>query len=160
VSLFTLALGYAMLPPLPFLAVIVPALLLVGYFLRGPFNAMYFHGKSALAETLAETPKPAEPVTGPEIQARLLGEVGLESLTLAPGMPGAGKSLRELELKTRTGAWVVGIERESREIVNPDADEILIPGDRLLIVGNGERLAAARGVLRGAEHPTGGAPSQ
>jgi CPA2 family monovalent cation:H+ antiporter-2 len=144
-----------MLPPLPFLAVIVPALLLVGYFLRRPFHAMYLHGKNALAETLSDPPRPPAPAPepAPEIQARLLGEVGIESLVLSPAMPGAGKSLRELELKTRTGAWVVGIERESREIVNPDADEILMPGDRLLIIGNPERLTAARGVLGGSDLP-------
>jgi monovalent cation:H+ antiporter-2, CPA2 family len=149
-ALFTLALGYAMLPPLPFLAVIAPMLLFVGYRLRGTFNAMYLHGKSALAETLAETPRTAAPESE-AAPARLLSEASLEGLVLAPGMAGSDRSLRELELKTRTGVWVVGIERESREIVNPDADEILLPGDRLLLLGNRSQLAAAKAALQGSE---------
>jgi Trk K+ transport system NAD-binding subunit len=39
------------------------------------------------------------------------------------------------------------------EIVNPDADELLLPKDQLLLLGSREQLDAARSVLAGA--PTG-----
>ena len=144
-AVYTFALGYAMLPPAPLLAVVLLILGVLAWRLRDPFNAVYRGGKSALAETFAP---PAAAAAEEPIQAsRFLREAKLESFLLDAGMPGAGRSLRELELKTRTGALLIGIEREGQEIVNPEADEILLAGDRLLLVGNDSQLAAGKDVL-------------
>jgi K+/H+ antiporter YhaU regulatory subunit KhtT len=83
----------------------------------------------------------------------LLKEARLETVLLADGMPGAGSTPRHLDLKKRTGAFLVGIERDGMEIVNPDADELLLAKDQLLLLGSREQLDAARSLLAGA--PTG-----
>lgn len=153
---FTFALGYAMLPPAPFLLAILLMVGFLGWRLREPFNNLYWHGKTALAETLAApTPETAvESVPVAQVSSRLLREARVETVDLMEGMPGSGRSLRELELKTRIGAVVVGIDREGREIINPHADEVLLAGDRILILGDESRLNATRLLLEGsAEKP-------
>ena len=58
-----------------------------------------------------------------------------------PGSPVASKLIRELELRTRTGASVVGIERNGENIVNPGPDEELRVGDKLLLLGSSDQIA-------------------
>ena len=58
-----------------------------------------------------------------------------------PGSRVAGKLIRELELRTRTGASVVGIERNGENIVNPGPDEELRVGDKLLLLGSSDQIA-------------------
>ncbi|MCQ2083847.1 MAG: cation:proton antiporter [Bacteroidaceae bacterium] len=47
----------------------------------------------------------------------------------------AGHTLRNLDLRRSTGANIVKITRGGRAIVIPSADEIIMPGDDLLVVG-------------------------
>jgi CPA2 family monovalent cation:H+ antiporter-2 len=56
----------------------------------------------------------------------------------------ARKLIRELALRTTTGASVVGIERAGKAIINPGPDEELLPGDQILIIGSPAQLTAAR----------------
>jgi len=58
-----------------------------------------------------------------------------------------GLSLRELDLRARVGASVVGIDRDGRTLVNPTADERLVVGDRILLLGDDEQLAEAKLLL-------------
>jgi CPA2 family monovalent cation:H+ antiporter-2 len=153
IALFTFALSYAMLPPGPFLAAILVVTALLAYLLRTAFNTVYFQGKAALAQTLGEAPAATQVAEVPITPG--LHEARLEMLQLAPWMAGTGKSLRELELKTRTGALVVGIERGDQEIVNPDADETLLAGDRLLLLGKKTHIAGALELLSGSLPPGG-----
>jgi CPA2 family monovalent cation:H+ antiporter-2 len=152
---FSLALSWAVIPRgyvLWILLGLAPALV---YWLRAPFNKIYFQGKAALAETFSQPAAAPELRTGPVARAvpNLLKEARLETILLAAGMPGAGSTPRHLDLKKRTGAFLVGIERDGMEIVNPDADELLLAKDQLLLLGSREQLDAARALLAGA--PTG-----
>lgn len=47
----------------------------------------------------------------------------------------AGRSIKELAVRTRTGASVVGVMRGGRFVPNPDADFTFEPGDLLAIIG-------------------------
>lgn len=51
-----------------------------------------------------------------------------------------GKSLGELQLASRAGVRVVGIEREGQRIINPPASERLHRGDELLVFGTLEKI--------------------
>ena len=147
---FTFVLSYAVLPPPQVLYLLIALAAVLVYWMRGPFNKIYFQGKAALAETFSknEPPEPAAPAVAQHV-THLLREARLETLVLAEGMPGAGRTPRDLELKTRTGAFIVGIEREALQIVNPEADELLLPEDQLLLVGSREQLDAAIHALAG-----------
>ena len=48
------------------------------------------------------------------------------------------------ELRTRTGASIVGIERSGANIINPGPDEELQSGDQVLLLGTKDQLNAAR----------------
>jgi CPA2 family monovalent cation:H+ antiporter-2 len=58
-----------------------------------------------------------------------------------------GKLIRELQLRTQTGASVVALERNEERIINPSADEELRAGDLVLLIGNRAQLDAARKTL-------------
>ena len=152
---FTFALSYAVLPPAQAqIALIIVAGLLL-YWLRGSFNKIYFQGKAALAGTFSKPyEKPPEETKVDAIRVtQLLRDACLETLLLTEGMPGAGRSPRELELKTRTGAFIVGVDREGCQIINPEADEILLPKDQLLLLGSRAQLDAAVQMLSGLPVP-------
>jgi CPA2 family monovalent cation:H+ antiporter-2 len=55
----------------------------------------------------------------------------------------------ELQLRSETGASVVGIERPEENVVNPAPDEELREGDRVLLVGTRLQLEAAILALTG-----------
>ena len=74
-------------------------------------------------------------------------DIHTERLTVPAGAAVCGKSLRELNLRATTGASVIGIDRRGRSTVNPTADEKLLPGDRVLLLGDDEQLAAARSLI-------------
>ncbi len=150
-SALTFALSYVLLPPAQAqVALLIVAGLLL-YWLRGSFNKIYFQGKAALVGTFS---KPIEARSDDsKVNAvrvtQLLRDACLETLLLTEKMPGAGRSPRELELKTRTGAYIVGVDREGCQIINPEADEILLPKDRLLLLGSRAQLDAAVEMLSG-----------
>jgi CPA2 family monovalent cation:H+ antiporter-2 len=77
----------------------------------------------------------------------LLSEADLETVPITAGSIGAGKLIRELQLRTQTGASVVGIERNGTNVINPGPDEELQAGDQVLILGNSDQLAAAKLLL-------------
>jgi K+/H+ antiporter YhaU regulatory subunit KhtT len=68
----------------------------------------------------------------------------LETISLVGDSLAAGKLIRELGLRTRTGASIVGIERNGATLLNPSGDEELQAGDQVLLLGNREQLDAAR----------------
>ncbi len=74
--------------------------------------------------------------------------VRLAELEIAPGAPAAGKTLRELDLRRATGATVLAIRRGPEVQSNPSAETTLAPGDRLVVMADGECEARARELLR------------
>jgi CPA2 family monovalent cation:H+ antiporter-2 len=62
-------------------------------------------------------------------------ELGTEHVTVPPGAPAAGLTLRELDLTNRFGIQVGAITRDGVEIISPGAGDALQVGDRVLILG-------------------------
>ena len=60
----------------------------------------------------------------------------------------AGRTLKELELRGRTGASVLGLARAGLGIAAPEKDERLAAGDTLVLVGAADAVAKAMAVLR------------
>ena len=90
-----------------------------------------------------------------ESMADLL-DIHAEKVRVGAGAEVCGRSLRELNLRVRIGASVIGIEREGRAIVNPTADEKLEAGDVVLVLGDDEQLALSRDLMRSRGERTGG----
>ena len=79
-----------------------------------------------------------------------------EELLVTEGCDGCGKTLRELDLRGRTGASIVAVRRHDGELVgSPGADDVLHPDDILVAVGSPdqigqlERVFAPRRLNRG-----------
>jgi TrkA domain protein len=71
-----------------------------------------------------------------------LGDAIIEWIEIPDGSSFAGQSLRESEVKQRTGATIVAIQRGTETIANPGAEVELAEGDVLVAIGTREEHAA------------------
>jgi CPA2 family monovalent cation:H+ antiporter-2 len=67
----------------------------------------------------------------------------INELTLPSDSVHAGRTLGQLAVRQRFGCSVIGIDRQGFGIVNPSADTVLYPQDKLLMLGTAEQLARA-----------------
>jgi CPA2 family monovalent cation:H+ antiporter-2 len=72
---------------------------------------------------------------------------GLVRLEVEADSEAAGQTLRELDLRGRTGASVVAIESHQELLANPRADQRLNPGDVLIALADGDAFAALQRLL-------------
>ncbi len=73
----------------------------------------------------------------------------LEWIELPDGSPLAGRSIGDLELRSRTGASVVAVVRDDTSEPAPGPDFRFAAGDLVVAVGTAEGLDRLRSVLRG-----------
>jgi CPA2 family monovalent cation:H+ antiporter-2 len=145
-GLLVLVLSSALLPSFNVLLILLGIVACVTWLLWRSFIKVYSKAQVALAETLAQQPAPRIEHLPAALPA-LLREADLETVTLAADSPAAGKLIRELELRTRTGASIVGIERGGTNLINPGPDEELQPGSQILLLGTPAQLVAAKVAL-------------
>lgn len=145
---FVLALSSTFLPSFKILLVLLGIIAAVAFFLRRSFIKIYSQGQVALRETLSQPPTPIDPVHTSKQLTGLLSEADLEPVTVTADSIACRKLIGELELRSRTGASIVGIERgNGARIINPGPDEELQAGDQVLLLGNRTQLNLAKGVL-------------
>lgn len=87
--------------------------------------------------------------------AVLMNMADLQYVRIPDGAQVAGRSLRDLELRNRTGGMLLSVEREGETLVNPDADFVLREQDVVTVFGRIPEIEAATAILtaRGAaEH--------
>ncbi len=126
----------------------VPLLLLVtlvAFLFRSMLIRIYSRAEMALVETLAELPRLA--ADEPKVLPDLLREAELETIEIQPGSTFVEQKLREIPLRMQTGTSIVAIERAGQRIINPNSDEVLLPGDRVLLLGHADQLPGARDLL-------------
>lgn len=142
-GVWILAVSATVLPPWPGLLVLLVLIALLAFLLWRYFVQIHAKAQIALLETLApadEATTPAEPLSLLQAQTALV--------TLPSTAPSAGRLIRELALRSSTGASIVGIERsDGQSVINPGPDEELQAGDRILLLGRREQLEAARNFL-------------
>jgi CPA2 family monovalent cation:H+ antiporter-2 len=73
--------------------------------------------------------------------------VRIYEIPVPDGAACAGRTLAELELRSRYGCSVVGVERQNHPIANPPAEFCIYPGDTLLILATPEKIEPAREFL-------------
>ena len=74
-------------------------------------------------------------------------DVRTEVFTLAPESTFAGKCLKELPLRDKSGANIIKIARGSLSIIIPSGDVQVFPGDRILAVGTTDQLERLRNMM-------------
>lgn len=148
---FLLVLSSAILPSswnvLLVLALIVAAATVL---LRRSFIRLYASAQIALRETFAQPPPPRDHGIEHALSP-VLRDAEITSIPIGTHSPSAGKLIRELNLRAKTGASIVGIERAGESLVNPEPDEELRPTDLVLLLGSREQLNAATTLLCGEE---------
>jgi CPA2 family monovalent cation:H+ antiporter-2 len=144
---YVLVLTSTLLPTPKVLIVLVALLALIAWILRRSFIKVYSDAEAALQEVLTQSPEVNPPSTAVVVPS-LLREANLETVQITSASLAAGKLIAELQLRTQTGASIVGIERGGRSIINPGADEELQSGDQILLLGSRSQLDAATTALK------------
>lgn len=72
-----------------------------------------------------------------------LSALKVESVLVVEGSPGASRSLREIDLRAKTGASLVAIQRGENLLSHPQPDEALTPGDVAYLIGEADSVQAA-----------------
>lgn len=85
----------------------------------------------------------------------LLPEIDFETHHLQPGAPAIGKTLRELDLRARTGVILLAVRRNSTLTAVPSAEFQLQENDLLLLAGNRHQIADAVHAVAGTGDPAG-----
>ncbi|MBS0663252.1 MAG: cation:proton antiporter [Verrucomicrobia bacterium] len=142
-GLFILVLSSALLPPLNVLGGLLVVVGLVAWMLSRSFHRVYTSAQAALIETFQQHAHAAAATE----ERSLLDEANLAVVVVPEQGVAAGRMIRELALRTTTGASIVALERAGRRQINPGPDEEILAGDRLLLLGTAEHLAAARKAL-------------
>jgi TrkA domain protein len=76
--------------------------------------------------------------------------LAIDWLVLEPGSPADGRTLGELKIRTRTGAYVVAIVRDGEPTPAPGPDDRIHGGDVLVVVGTAEGVAALDALIEPA----------
>jgi CPA2 family monovalent cation:H+ antiporter-2 len=88
----------------------------------------------------------------------MLAHADFAEVTLPADSPAVGRSLRDLDLRGRTGASVMGVSRDRQIISNPGPEFALRAGDILGVLGSSTEVAAARELLLHGGPEAKGAP--
>ena len=79
-----------------------------------------------------------QPVADDRVEL-LLKSVRIEWVPVSPDSELANKRIIDSCIRTKTGATIIGIQRDEDIIGSPDIDEVILPGDTLMIIGNREQ---------------------
>ena len=78
----------------------------------------------------------------------ILGDLVLEWFSIEPGAACVGRTIRELALRTRTGASIVSIiEPDQTKRTNPEADTVLNAGATVIAAGDRRTINALKQML-------------
>jgi TrkA domain protein len=78
----------------------------------------------------------------------ILGDLVLEWFKIEPGAAAAGKTIRDLQVRTATGASIVSIvEPDETKRTNPEADTVLNEGATLIVAGDRRSINSLKRLL-------------
>lgn len=105
-------------------------------------------GAQMVAESLLHhAPKDQDAFLG-QIDAMVPGIGAPSSAPIASDSPAVGKSLGELNLRSRTGASVIAIMRNGDRLLMPSGKEMVLADDVLVLVGTHPAIRQAKDLLR------------
>jgi CPA2 family monovalent cation:H+ antiporter-2 len=141
---------YPSVPGAAVLLVLVAALAYPLWRSAGNLQGHARAGAQVILEALAS--QSSEGASAAEEHARSLvpglGEASV--VRLQAHWPAVGRSLKQIALRGRTGAFVIAVQRQEGEVIYPDADDVLRTGDALVLTGTADSVRAARRVLQGS----------
>ena len=84
-----------------------------------------------------------------ESMEMVLGQLSVEWFRVEADSPLAGRSIRESEVRGRTGASIIAILRGGDARPNPDPSAVVTAGDTLMVVGDREQVGRFRSMAKG-----------
>lgn len=78
-----------------------------------------------------------------------LSRLEIETFTLPSSSPAAGRSIREIDLRNKTGTTIFAVLRDGQITPNPSPDFQLSAGDSLILLGERRQIDAALELLGG-----------
>ncbi len=147
VGIVTVLLSSAFLPPWHLMILLLIIVALITWLSWRHLIRIYSRAQGALQDALSpETPMREQEPSHSQL-ARMLKQASLQRIRIAADAPASGKLLSELQLRTRSGASVVAIERGDDSLINPEPGEEIQSGDILLLIGTREQIEGARTLL-------------
>lgn len=140
----TILLSTSILGSLESMVVLLLLGAVVAMMLRPILVRIYSRAEIAIDETLQELPQLKE---RSKPLPSMLHEAELETIEIPPGAEMIERRLREIPLRSQTGASIVAIERGNERLINPGPDEVLLAGDRVLLLGQADQLSGAADLL-------------
>ncbi len=95
----------------------------------------------------ASSPGASAGVSLPLLEEPAGWNLQIDEVTLPLQSEHSGRKIRDLGLRAQTGCSVIGLDRQGHVVINPGPDEMLYPGDRLLLLGSNEQLQQAEHFL-------------
>ncbi|MBI4375669.1 MAG: cation:proton antiporter [Elusimicrobia bacterium] len=150
VGAWYLSLSADLLPGWPHAALPVSLLAIAVLLLWRYMNRLYSRIQVALRDGLAR--KHVEPEAATKallhfVSALTPESVHINSIVLEPGCWAQGRSIREIELRSKSGASILQISRGGEMLPAPGPELRLHEGDKLLLIGEDEQIEKARAVL-------------
>jgi len=84
-----------------------------------------------------------------ESMEMVLGQLSVEWFRVEADSPLAGRSIRDSEVRRRTGASIIAILRGGDAHPNPDPSAVVTAGDTLMVVGDREQVGRFRVMAKG-----------
>ena len=145
-SFLSLALSSTILPSWNVLILLLIIIAGITFLFWRHFIRIYSKAQISLQETLNPT-REQEPEEHLGPIPTLLKTAMLETVAIVPGSRATGKLIRELELRSQTGASVVAIDRAGLNLINPGPDDDIQAGDQVVLLGGPDQLEKARKLL-------------
>ena len=107
---------------------------------------IFWHSQwqSSLQETLTDNPPPESLRQRQGLERSGDWGINVQEFTLPEQAACAGHSIAELGVRSCYGCTIVEIDRQGHTIFTPDPSQALYSGDRLLLLGTLEQIAALR----------------
>ncbi len=83
------------------------------------------------------------PVRSLPEKCELITEIETETYLIGEGTPTVGRSIRELKIRSRTGATVIAVRRNGEILPSPDPSFIFQQGDVVYLIGEREKVLKA-----------------
>lgn len=143
-AILTIAISSTILPSWKVLFILLIVIAGITFLFWRHFVKIYASAQISLRETLSNTHETEENI---QPIPTVLKSASLDTVTVPPGSPAAAKLIRELEVRSRTGASVVAIDRAGFNLINPGPDDEILVGDQIILLGSPEQLQKARNLL-------------
>ena len=122
----------------------------IGFLLRNQFAMVYQKAEIEIETILTRESVPtAKKEISEKNRTVLLNDTRM--ITVLGGGFGVGKAIRDIDIRNKSGATVISIERNKSMIVSPRGEEVLAEGDHLLVLGDTEQVRKAEFLINSGE---------